>query len=53
MSFGGPGGPDAPISRAANMLMARGKLPAANEGPGRGTVGAVNKTSGGGCRRRE
>jgi subtilisin family serine protease len=43
MSFGGPGGPDAPISRAANMLMARGKLPVAaagNEGPGRGTVGA-------------
>jgi len=43
MSFGGPGGPDAPVSRAANMLMARGKLPVAaagNEGPGRGTVGA-------------
>jgi subtilisin family serine protease len=43
MSFGGPGGPDAPLSRAANMLMARGKLPVAaagNEGPGRGTVGA-------------
>jgi subtilisin family serine protease len=43
MSFGGPGGPDAPLSRAANMLMARGKLPVAaagNEGPERGTVGA-------------
>jgi len=43
MSFGGPGGPDTPVSRAANMLMARGKLPVAaagNEGPRRGTVGA-------------
>jgi len=43
MSFGGPGGPDAPLSRAANMLAARGKVPVAaagNDGPERGTVGA-------------